>query len=206
MPNMNVYAAWVNASDSNIPVYDRCDITRPGGSNGAGGTQIGTIFPNEFYCTAPRDSTAQNVDYVKIYFRSRSGSMTLGYIEPQPDGIATGYESWYDSQSHYVNYNSNGYNLVYSASEVINGVSYRIFTVKKKVEFRYPNGSLCGYLNAGTKLATYESTAGVNYHGHMVFHKYKSPDSTAWLSLCGNYGFVDLGLSLGSEPDTRAIW
>lgn len=206
MPNMNVRAAWVNISDYNIPVYSRCDVTRPGGSAGAGGEQIGTIYPDEFYCTAPRDSTAKNVDYLKIYFRGRSGSMTLGYIEPQPGGIATGYEPWYSLQTHYVNRNSNGYGLVDSEAKEIDGVWYRLFTVKKEVEYRYPNGMRAGTLSVGTKLATYESTAGQNYHGHMVFHKYKLPNSTEWKALCNNYGFVDLGLSIGSEPGTRPIW
>ena len=205
-PNMNVCAAWVNTSGYTIPVYSRCDIVRPGGSYGAGGEQIGTLYPNEFYCTAPRDTSAQNVDYAKIYFRNSSGNMQLGYIEPQPNGIATGYEPWYSNQSHYVNYNSNGSSLVYSSSENICGIDYRIFTVKKKVEVRYPSGAFWTNLEVGTKLATYESTTGVNYHGHMVFHKYKSPNSNSWYSLCGNYGFVDLGLSIGSEPNSRAIW
>ena len=177
MPNMNVYAAWVNTSGYTIPVYNRCDIVRPGGSYGAGGEQIGTLYPNEFYCTAPRDTSAQNVDYAKIYFRNR-----------------------------YVNKNSNGSSLVDSVGKEIDGINYRIFTVKKKVEVRYPSGTLYGYLDVGTQLATYESTAGVNYHGHMVFHKYKSPNSNTWYSLCGNYGFVDLGLFIESEPSSRPIW
>lgn len=205
-PMMNVYAAWVNVSGYTIPVYSRCDIVRPGGSYGAGGEQIGTLYPSEFYCTAPRDTSAQNVDYAKIYFRNRYGNMQLGYIEPQPNGIATGYEPWYSGQSHYVNKNSNGSSLVDSVGKEIDGINYRIFTVKKKVEVRYPSGTLYGYLDVGTQLATYESTAGVNYHGHMVFHKYKSPNSNTWYSLCGNYGFVDLGLSIGSEPSSRPIW
>ena len=75
-----------------------------------------------------------------------------------------------------------------------------------QTQVRYPSGTLYGYLDVGTQLATYESTAGVNYHGHMVFHKYKSPNSNTWYSLCGNYGFVDLGLSIGSEPSSRPIW
>lgn len=207
-PMMNVYAAWVNVSGYTIPVYSRCDIVRPGGSYGAGGEQIGTLYPSEFYCTAPRDSSANNVDYIKIYFRNRYGNMQLGYIEPQPGGISTGYEPWYSGQSHYVNYNSNGSSLVssYNSRETIDGITYRIFTVKKSVEVRFPDGRLHSTLAVGTKLATYESTAGQSYHGHMVFHKYKSPNSSTWYNLCGNYGFVDLGLSIGSEPNSRPIW
>lgn len=205
-PNMNCLAAWVNTSGYTIPVYSRCDVVRPGGTYGAGGTQIGTLYPNEFYCTAPRDTSALNVDYAKIYFRNKYGNMQLGYIEPQPNGIATGYEPWYSGQSHYVNYNSNGSGLVPSFSDNLNGTDYRIFTVKKKVEVRYPGGSLYGYLDAGTKLATTESTAGQAYHGHMLFYKYKTPNSDTWNFLCGDYGFVDLGLSIGSEPSSRPIW
>lgn len=205
-PNLNCLAAWVNVSGYTIPVYSRCDVVRPGGSYGAGGTQIGTLYPNEFYCTAPRDTSALNVDYAKIYFRNKYGNMQLGYIEPQPNGIATGYEPWYSGQSHYVNYNSNGSGLVESEKDTIDNIKYRIFTVKKAVEVRRSNGTYFSTLAVGTKLATYESTAGLNYHGHMVFHKYKAPNSNTWYSLCGDYGFVDLGLSIGSEPSSRPIW
>ena len=50
MALQNVKCAWVNRSNSNIPVYE--DWVKNGGYAGghtAGGDQIGTIYPNEFY-------------------------------------------------------------------------------------------------------------------------------------------------------------
>lgn len=167
---MNVYAAWVNVSSLKIPVYNDL-TTRSDGTPGAGGDIIGRIYPNEFYCTYPRSSTAQNVDYISIVFRNSDGYMSSGYIESQPGGLATGYESWYASQSHYVNYNSNGYSLVPSVSETIDGTSYRVFTVNAEATYRRPNGYYLGMLPVGTKIATYESTTGQSYRSYMVFHK-----------------------------------
>ena len=136
--DQNERAAWVNNSSYYIPVYQGL-ITRPGGGWGAGGTQIGTLYPNEFYTTVPREYI--NARYYKIYFRNSSGVKTLGYIETEPGGWATGYEPWTNLQSHYVNYNSNGYSLQYLTAETINGVDYRIFTVKKSVNVKRPKGS-----------------------------------------------------------------
>ena len=206
MPNMNCYAAWVNHSSYQIPIYSGL-ITRPGGSAGAGGTQIGTIYPNEFYCTVPRDSTAQNVDYAKIYYRNSNHVAAYGYIEPQPGGIMTGYEPWYELQSHYINYNSNGSSLVTVQTEVIDGVSYSVFTVKEAVTMRYPSGVYLGTLSVGDKLATNVPQTGSSYNGHMLFYKLKKVGTSNWVTICtSGYAFVDLGLGIGSEPNTRAIW
>lgn len=203
---MNIRCAWVNKSSYQIPVYNSCTYTKPGGGHTAGGTQIGTLYPNEFYTTVPRDND-NNATYYKIYFRNKNGVKTLGYIETEPGGWSTGYEPWAQYQYEYAYYNSNGSSLVTSATTTINNVTYRVFTVKKAVTARYPNGNEFGTLAAGTKLATYSSTVGQTYNGYMVFHKYKPVGASNWLSLTSSgYGFVNLGLEIGSSPAGRAIW
>lgn len=203
MPNQNIRAAWVNNSNYIIPVYSGL-ITRPGGGYGAGGTKIGSIYPAEFYTTAPR---TDNACYYKIYFRNSRGVQTLGYIETQPGGWGTDFEPWTDMQAEYVYYNSNGSYLQPSSSETIGGSSYRVFTVKKAVTCLYPDGSVYGIMSIGDKLATYESTAGQSNPGYMLFHKRKRSYSSTWENLTNTgYGFVNLGLNLGSEPSNRAIW
>lgn len=209
MPQFNVRAAWVNMSSKQIPVYDSL-ITRPGGSLGAGGNQIGTIYPKEFYVTTIRDENSKNVAYAKIYFRNSKGLQTVGYIDPEPGGISTGYEEWAEYQSHYVNYNSNGYDLVSSKEEKIDGRPYRIFTVKKEVKCVNNKGGKLTPLSEGDLIATDESTTGETKPGYMVFEKVKRSGSSIWRNFTtddyGGYAFVDLGLNIGSEPSTRPIW
>lgn len=209
MPQFNVRAAWVNKSNYQIPVYDSL-ITRPGGSLGAGGNKIGTIYPNEFYVTAIRDEDSKNVTYAKIYFRNSKGLQTLGYIDPEPGGISIGYEDWYEDQSHYINYNSNGYSLVSSKEEEIDGRSYRVFTVKKDVQCVNRDGGKVLSLSDGDLIATDESTTGATKVGYMVFEKVKRAGASTWHNFTsdtyGGYAFVELGLTIGTEPNNRPIW
>lgn len=63
-----------------------------------------------------------------------------------------------------------------------------------------------GTLPVGTKLAARSSTTGVTYGGYMVFYKKKEPGVNSWTDAAnGSYGFVDLGLSVGSTPSKRPI-
>lgn len=90
--------------------------------------------------------------------------------------------------------------------ETINGKSYRIFTVYGSARsYRNPAGTLMGTLPVGTKLATNESSTGQTYDGYMVFNKKKLPNGS-WQDLVSTgYGFVDLGLDVGSFPSNRPI-
>ena len=203
-----VSAAWVNKSSYSIAVYDRCDIIKPGGAaHGAGGNQIGTIYPNEFYTSVPRTVEWDNDEYIKICFRNSDGEQDVGYIEPRPGGIATMLEPWVDKQEHYADYNSNGYSLVSAETEVIGGRTYAIFTVKHTVDYLDRYGTTKGYLFDGDQIAIDESTTGQSNWGYMLFEKVKREDETSWSNLTpSGYGFVNLGLHVGSEPSTRPIW
>ena len=207
----NSRVAWVNRSNTQIPVYEKT-VSSQGHVGGvtAGGTQIGKIFPNEFYTLIPNPEnppfTYNNVTSYQIIFRDGNGAEKRGYIETQPNGITNPMAAWLSSQEPYHYFNSNGSSLVSSATESIGGTTYRIFTVKKAVTYRNSAGTSQGTLAVGTKLATAQSTTGQSYGGYMVFSK-KKVGTGNWQDLVsGGYGFVDLGLSQGSEPATRAIW
>lgn len=197
--------AVVNRSSSRIAVYG--SLISSGGHVGgltAGGTKVGEIYPNEFYTVVPNSSPY--ITSFKIIFRNGNGNQTTGYIETNPDGYTNPMASWYNSQEPYHYYNSNGSSLDGSAKETINSTTYRIFTVKKAVTYRNSGGTSQGTLAVGTKLATTQSTTGQSYSGYMLFSK-KKVGTGSWQDLTsGGYGFVDLGLGLGSEPSTRAIW
>ncbi len=199
----NSRVAWVNRSNTNIPVYEKTVSSQihTGGIT-VGGTQVGVIYPNEFYTLVPNDS--HYITNYLIIFRDGAGSQRTGYVESSP-GYTLGYYGWVQYQEPYHYYNSNGSSLTASATESISGKAYRIFTVKKAVTYRNPAGISQGTLSVGTKLATDSSTAGQSYGGHMLFQKKKT--GSTWSDLVsGGYGFVDLGLSGGSMPNDRAIW
>lgn len=190
-----------------IPVYEKM-VTNGAfaGSITAGGAQIGVIYPNEFYTIIPNESS--NFSSYHIIFQNPNGVQTKGCIETTSGysaGVVTDY-AWAQYQEPYHYYNSNGSTLVAAAKETINGKSYRIFTVYGSARsYRNPSGTLLGTLPVGTMLATNESTTGQTYGGYMVFNKKKLPNGY-WQDLTSTgYGFVDLGLSVGSFPSNRPI-
>jgi hypothetical protein len=199
----NYRAAYVNRSGTTIPVYEKF-VTNSlfNGNTTAGGAQIGTITPGEFYTLIPNSNGYQTS--WKIVFR-HNGAKLNGVIESSK-GITLGNQSWAASQEPYHYSNSNGSSLVNSTPQTINGTLYRIFTVNKAVTYRNPSGSSQGTLAVGTKLATYESTTRQTYADHMLF-RLKKVGSGSWTNLVsgGTYGFVDLGFTLGSSPSARAI-
>ena len=199
----NYRVAYVNRSSTNIPVYEKFVQNSLFNQNvTAGGAQIGTITPNEFYTLIPNSSFYQTS--WQIVFR-HNGVKLNGFIESSK-GITLGNQPWAATQEPYHYYNSNGTTLVNSATETISGTTYRIFTVNKAVSYRNPNGTSQGSLAVGTKLATYESTTGQTYPDHMLF-RLKKTSGGSWANLVsgGTYGFVDLGFTLGSSPSARAI-
>lgn len=207
----NQRAAWVNRSSTQIPVYEKL-VPSKGHVGGitAGGAQIGKISSNEFYTLIPNPEnppfTYNYMTSYQIIFRHGNSTEKKGYIETQPSGITYPLAAWVSSQEPYHYFNSNGSSLVSSAAESISGTTYRIFTVKKVVTYRNRAGTSQGTLAVGTKLATMQSTTGQTYGGYMLFSK-KKIGTGSWQDLVsGGYGFVDLGLSKGSEPVTRAIW
>jgi len=206
----NQRVAWVNCSNTQIPVYGSLvkSMGHVGGQT-PGGTQVGAIFKNEFYTLIPQPTSIQSpnkLTWFEIIFRNGSGVERRGYIETNPGGVSNPTASWVNSQEPYHYLNSNGSSLVNSASETIGGVSYRIFTVKKAITYRNSSGASQGTLAVGTKLATRQSGTGSAYGGHMLFTK-KKVGTGSWQDVAsGGAGYVNLGLSLGSEPATRAIW
>lgn len=206
----NVRHAIVNRSSSQISVYEKT-VSSPAHTGGitAGGNRIGIIYPNEFYTLIPWPvDPPYTVNYITCYqivFRDGNGAQRNGWIETSP-GYTLGPYAWAAYQEPYHFYNSNGTGLVAASTESIDGSTYRIFTVKKAVTYRNPSGTSQGTLAVNTLLATNQSTTGQTYNGYMYFAKKKT--GASWLNLVsgGTYGFVDLGLSLGSMPNDRAIW
>ncbi len=199
----NSRVAWVNRSNTNIPVYSSLvsSSIHTGGST-AGGTKVGVIYPGEFYTLVPNSS--HYLTSYQIIFRDGNGAQRTGYIESSP-GYTLGYHAWVSSQEPYHYYNSNGSSLVSAARVSISGKSYYVFTVNKSVSYRNPSGVVQGRLASGTKLATDCSTTGQTYGGYMLFQKKKTGSTWTDLVSGSGYGFVDLGLAIGSMPNDRAI-
>lgn len=204
----NARYAAVNRSSSNIPVYEkRVYSSVHAGTTTAGGKQIGTIYPNEFYTVIPNAN--QNITSYEIIFRNSSGIQAHGFIETieaWEAGVDSNYP-WVKDQEPYNYYNSNGSTLVAAATEYINNEKYYIFTVNGSArKYMTPGGESMGTIPVGTKLAAKSSATGQTYGGYMVFYKKKSSNGS-WQNLIAGetYGFVDLGLDVGSMPSDRPI-
>lgn len=194
--------AFVNRSSTSIPVYSTLvhSSYHTGGVT-PGGTELGKIYPDECYTVVPHGT---NCTYHEIIFRDKAGDEATGYIETS-SGYTMGQYDWVEYQEPYHYYNSNGSTLVNAKTATINGKKQYVFTVKKSVSYRNPQGVSQGKLSVGTQLATNSSTTGERYGSHMVFN-YKNTGS-GWRDLCsGGYGFVDLGFDLGSKANNRAIY
>ncbi|GHV05925.1 hypothetical protein FACS1894217_03640 [Clostridia bacterium] len=205
MALQNMRAAFVNRSGLQFPVYNSFVSSQyHSGGTTAGGGQVGIIYPNEFYTVIPNDSYGQTS--FRIIFR-HNGNQVNGVIETSP-GMTLDDYAWVSSQEPYHYFNSNGTMLVASATEVINGKTYRIFTANTTVGYRNKGGEIqIDGIVTGTKLATDCSTTGVTYGGFMLFRK-KKIGSGAWQNVVDDtygYGFVSLGLGIGSTPATRPI-
>jgi len=198
--------AVVNRSGSKIPVYGkRGHSVAHTGAITVAGEPIGTIYPNEFYTVIP-DPDSMYITSFEIVFRDPNGNQKHGYLETLP---ATTYDeyAWAAYQEPYHYYNSNGSTLVAAEKQVISGKTYYIFTVHGSGRlYMNASGNYQGTLPVGTKLATSGSTTGVTHGGYMLFNKKKLPGES-WESLIPNatYGFVDLGLTVGSFPSNRPI-
>ena len=199
----NDQAIFVNRYSSYIDVYD--SLTSSNGHVGGitvGGNKIGRIHPDEFYTLLKSDTP--NVTSYGIIFQNSNGNRSRGYIETSP-GYSLGSYAWKQYQEPFHYYNSNGSTLVSSKNIVIDGTSYRQFTVKVSVIYRDKTGAVVGALAAGTLLATNSSTAGQSYPDHMIFYKKKV--GSVWENLCSSgYGFVDMRYDAGAMPNNRRIW
>lgn len=201
----NVRYAVVNLSTTKIPVYEKLASSQihTGGVT-VGGKVVGHIHQYEYYVILPNSSYAQTS--FRIYFLDGSGTRTHGYIETSP-GTTLGYYAWNAKQYPYHYYNSDGSKLVASSKATINGSTFRVFTVNKKVTYRNSSGDQIGSLAKGTKIACNSSSTGKSYNGHMIF-KYKKNSSGKWVQIASglDYVFVNLDLISGTMPSNRSIW
>lgn len=199
--------ALVNRSGTSFPVYEK--LVQSGAFTGgttAGGKQIGTIYPNEFYTLIPNDSP--NITSYRIYFNDPNGNRSVGYIETTSGysaGVVTSF-AWTNYQEPYHYYNSNGSSLANAPTINFGGTTHYVFTVHGSPRpYKNPAGTTLGSLPVGTKLATTCSTIGQSYPWYMLFNKKMLPNGS-WQDLTSSgYGFVDLGLDVGSFPSNRPI-
>ncbi len=202
----NTQYAAVNLSSTTISVYSGTvsSSIHVGGIT-AGGSVVGMIYPNEFYIVIPNSSAY--ITSFKIYFRDGNGNARYGYIETSK-GTTLGDYSWNAHQHPYHYYNTSGRVLVESEQTVpINGVIYRVFTVKRNVVYRNSSGEAIGTLSTGMEIACRSSQTGQTYKSHMIFYYKRTPPGT-WTRMSAgvDYAFVDLDIENGTMPYNRAIW
>lgn len=201
--NHRIRAAWVNKSSVQIPVYSglKSSSIHTGGQT-VNGTQIGKIWPNEFFCSIGHDDY---ITWTKIKFRNSAGQIATGYIEEYPNGTTYSEATWVDKQKSYHNCS-----LTNSSPTTIGNNSCYIFKIKQQVNAINHDSTKTLVLPAGYQVATNQSTIGVSNPHRMLFKYYRTSSSGSWKEFFPNdtktYGFVDLGLSIGSMPSTRPVY
>jgi hypothetical protein len=187
MPNW----ALVNKYSSSLNVYSEI----------YSGTQIGTIYVNELYIAVP-ESPLNGYPYpqpfygvaTKIYFRNSSGQETYGYLH-HPEG---GQYPWKAQQGPYTMYPAGTVNLY--------GTTYYYYNVRRTEEIRKPDGTYSKSVQSGNKVATLSNQCGSTYIDYMYCNYIYNGSNWVPANDSGNYGYVNLGLEDGSEPNTISIY
>ena len=212
--DVNPGAAWVNHSNHKITVWSS-KISAPGGGLTAGGTQIGSILPNEMYVS--RKSSANTDCFVEIWFLNTAGQVLSGYLATYPNGKSSAPSAWRASQQLYHTRKSNGTTLVNNTNTTqipgANG-TFNIFDIVKDVRCYTNYGELVTTLKAGSQIAVLPSDlsrTGVRNAVFMAARYYRLPPVSTknWIfldtSASKSFGFVNLEFMRGTGPTTRAI-
>lgn len=193
--------AWVNLSGTLIPVYS--SIVPSDGHVGtvtAGGSQIGTIYVNEYYTLIGEQN---NVTSRKINFRNSAGQWTYGYIETSP-GYTFGDYAWVKYQQGFADFcvSADGSSLAPAGS--ING--YYAHGLRRSVTVLHPNGNYSSTLWPGLIIGAVDSHCGDIYSTFMKFEKVSYDGAVTWQDLTSDgSGYVDLQLASGSMPSNRSV-
>ena len=92
--------------------------------------------------------------------------------------------------------------------ETINGVSYKIFKMRKKMPIYRGDATLWGYVAAGMYVATNSEKVGTNHPTWKLINYVKST-AGEWVRVQGagyNHGFVDTGLNSASGYGSIAFY
>lgn len=204
----------VNKYSESIPVY--AELVPSGihsGGTTAGGDIIGYIKPNDFYtCWIALPDT--HVYCYSVLIAHEQKGVIRGYIDPSC-GVDFDDQPWAVQQGLFANYNSNGTGLVGDVpTETIDGKTYKIFTVKRQLDYLSDEGVYQGTIGPNTKIAVLDGDPGSSNPNYICFHYYDL--NGTWESaydywdvndnLIKTYGFIDLGYQYGAEPANRAIW
>ena len=194
--------AWVNRSDTLIPVYETT-VSSPIHTGGvtAGGSQIGQIYANEFYTLIGEDNY---VTCRKICFRNSAGESASGFIETSP-GTTLGNYDWVNYQEPFAYYcvSSSGTGLALAGN--IGG--YYAHGLRRNVTVIDANGHFATTLG-GVIIGASDSRCGQNFTTYMRFEKVSYDGGSSWQDLLDDgygYFFVSLQLEAGSMPNNRSV-
>ena len=149
-------------------------------------TIIGKLNTKEVFISEYEDDGGMN-----IRFKSSSGDMKKGYINPR-DGYPNSPLAYMTSLKSIKIYESRTNNSIYLSG------SYRIFKLIRPASMYFPDGSLAYYLDPGYHIAcNYEGEAGATKNAILV--KGISPDGKRYHKTTSKKnGFLDLGFDKGS--------
>ena len=191
----NANRAYVNCSSSQIPIYNDSAKTE----------QIGTIYPNEMYCTYTAEGVNPNYWMMPVVFRNSNGQKVTGMIQRAALPYST-EPAYLAQQVYFHRRNSNGTTLVNAqATTFPDGNPYMIFTVKKTVSM-YEGTNYVRNLPVGTRIALDSSTVGQEYP-HRISIDYielTENNTTTWVKKTNHW--VDLSFHAGSSPNNRALY
>ena len=168
----------INKSGTAYPVYDKDTHQRKG-----------TINPREAYVNFGDEG-----DFEDIVFLGPAGSLISVPINtgsnPTPEGFNTTCDRYpYDE-------------------DYINDEHYNTYIMQRTKAVYYGDGTRWGTVAKGMKVATNNSSTGTNHNDWKEIDYVERTDHQ-WIRVSGKgfeHGFVDTGLSQGSNPSTIAFY
>ena len=197
-------AVCVNNGDKDIPVFTYCIGHNPGGY------QLGTIpkysFYNQLFPSTTNTSESELDQRVRyVYFRDQDGNFNGGYINIHE---LTGDWNRDFNTVKFTKNSSGDYQLVKNS---YNADNYYVFETTQNLTYLNRAGNSTNTLPKGSKIAIYgpgskQTTAGTSFPYTLLVDKKMLPGSNTWIDLSANdYGFLDMGYEIGTDPETRVI-
>ena len=172
---------YINMSNEQIPIYQNFEWNNPG-------PQIGKLYPREAFCAEYGEG------FTNIYFRNSSGVLTWGYIHDTSDVSR-------DVFTYCIKY-------PYEKKPLF-GKEYCIFKFRRSEEIYTPSGTRWGTVASGMRVACLSGMMGESHPDWMAINYVERSTDGEWVPVTEGtkkYGFVDIGLNVGSTPSTISMY
>ena len=192
----------INRWSSPVPVFREINSTEV----------LTYIQPNEGYLYGAKDDEYRT--YQIVTSDGNGGLLNGWYQETNLDvpTIENDDKEWVPYQEAFIDWNVNGSELVQSSgrSTVINGTSYRVFTLRYDAQWITNNNEEGGIVPAGTQVAAIVGEPMKEKNSaYLPCYYWGAADNGQWFQFNRNgvqkVGYIDFGIQYGLTPNNRLL-